>query len=102
MRDPGQRMAALAELRRRVHPRLWERWLADAWRVLLADTQGAPRFVGTPEEARRRGEELIAAYWQWARAEAEQRLRAAGLRPAAAAWLARRLPRGAIRRIAGG
>lgn len=34
--------------------------------------------------------------------DAEQRLRAVGLWPAAAAWLARRLPRWAVERIIGG
>lgn len=101
MRDPGRRLAALEELRRRVHPRLWERWVAEAWRGLLGDVAD-PLLVGTPEEIRRRGEELLAAYWRWARAQAAARLQALGLRPAAAAWLARRLPKWAVERIIGG
>lgn len=96
MSTRAAREAALAELRRRVDPRVWAWWCAQAMRELEAPEALA---LLTPGQARAMADELMARWIEWARMQLRARLAAAGMRPGLARWVARRLPRWAVARL---
>ncbi len=96
MSTQAAREAALDELRRRVGPVVWGWWCAQAMRGL----EGPEALtLLTPAQARAVAEDLMARWLRWARMRLEARLAAAGMRPAVARWVARRLPAWVVARL---